>query len=285
VQEIFVRASEFPRQFGHLSQAGGIVFITHHGRETHALLPIADYHEFATAKTDGGLAMLDQNLADWLPLLFVLVDDKRAIVMANRTAHAMARKPGGSLPGCDLLQVMPTLRQTIFESYLSRTERAGEPCSFDLPDMFNSGTWHRVETFRSGANVAILARDITDEMKVHRLADTNKALIDAMLVHGGIGYMWINVRGRIEQVDTAMGELLQLPIERLVNVPVLDLVPVGQRAALRELIENALAKAATQRVETEFLCNDGTTVPAVCGIKDLRGLYGCEGAMMVVTRQ
>jgi PAS domain-containing protein len=285
MQEIFVRASEFPRQFGYLSQAGGTVFITHHGRETHALLPIADYHEFVTAKADGDSAVFDQNLADWLPLLLVLVDEERAIVMANRTAHAMARSPRGSLVGCDLLQAMPTLGQTIFESYLNRTERAGEPCSFDLPDMFNSGTWHRVETFRSGADVAILARDITDEVKIHRLADTKKALIDAMLVHGGIGYMWINVRGRIEQVDAAMGELLQLPIERLVNVPVLDLVPIGQRAALRELIENALARAATQRVDSEFLCNDGTTVAVVCGIKDLRGLYGCEGAVMVVTRR
>ena len=285
MQEIFVRASEFPRQFGHLSQAGQIVFVTHHGRETHALLPIAAYHEFITAKADRGSAAFDQNLADWLPLLLVLIDDERAIVMANRTAHAMARRPGGSLVGCDLLQAMPTLGQTIFESYLNRTERAGEPCSFDLPDMFDVGTWHRVETFRSGTDVAILARDITDEMKVHRLADTKKAMIDAMLAHGGIGYVWINVRGRIKQVDAAMGALLQLPVERLVDVPVLDLVPIGQRAALRELIENALARAATQRVDTEFLCNDGTTVAVVCGIKDLRGLYGCEGAMMIVTRR
>jgi len=40
VKEIFVRASEFPRRFGHLSQTGMTIFITHHGRETHALLPI-----------------------------------------------------------------------------------------------------------------------------------------------------------------------------------------------------------------------------------------------------
>lgn len=287
MQGIFVRASEFARQFGHLSQAGRTVFVTHHGRETHALLPIANYHEFvATAKNDDHDAIFsNQELADWLPLLLVVIDDQRTIVMANRTAHAMARKAEGALPGRGLFDAFPALRETMFESYCNRTERTGEPCSFELPGLFGSDTWHRMETFRTHQGVVMLARDITDDVKAYRLADTKKALIEAILAHGGIGYIWFNVRGRIEQVDEAMSDLLQLPRERLSNVPVIDLVPVGQRVMLRDVIEGVLSEGGTQRFETEFLCNDGTVVPAVGAIKDLRGLYGSEGAVMVVTRK
>jgi len=286
VQGIFVRASEFSRRFGHLSQAGKTVFVTHHGRETHALLPIANYHEFvATAKGDDRDAVFNQELADWLPLMLVVTDDTRTIVMANRTAHAIARKPDGTLPGCALFDALPALRESMFEGYYARTERTGEPCSFELPALFGTDTWHRVETFRTHQGVVFLARDITEEVKAYRLADTKKTLIEAMLAHGGIGYIWFNVRGRIEQADPAMSDLLQLPRERLNNIPVVDLVPVGQRVALREMIEDVLTHGTTQRFETEFLRNDGSTVPAVGAIKDLRGVYGSEGAVMVVTRK
>lgn len=287
MQGIFVRASEFARQFGHLSQAGRTVFVTHHGRETHALLPIANYHEFiANAKSDDHDSLFsNQELADWLPLLLVVIDEERNIIMANRTAHAMARKAEGALPGSGLFDAFPALKETMFESYCNRTERTGEPCSFELPGLFGTDTWHRMETFRTHQGVVMLARDITDDVKAYRLADTKKALIEAILAHGGIGYIWFNVRGRIEEVDAAMSDLLQLPRERLSNVSVVDLVPVGQRVMLREVIENVLSHGGTQRFETEFLRNDGTTVPAVGAIKDLRGVYGSEGAVMVVTRK
>lgn len=285
VKEIFVRASEFPRSFGHLSQTGMTIFVTHHGRETHALLPIARYHAIVSAANDSerGPVLFDQGLADWLPFLLIVVDETRAISLANRTAHAVARKAGNVLIGSDLFEVLPALRETMFESYYNRTARTGEPCSFELPQLLFPGSWHRVETFRTHGGVAILARDITDEMRAFRLADTNKALIDAILVHGGIGYLWINVRGRIEEADQTMSDLLLLPRERLTGVPVADLAPIGRRAALRELIEQVLSQGGARRLATEFLRNDGIAIPAICALKDLRGVYGSEGAVMVAT--
>ena len=287
MQGIFIRASEFPRQFGHLSQTGRAVFVTHHGRETHALLPNAEYNEFvATTKSDEQhAAVSDQDLADWLPLMLVVADDSGTIVMANRTAHAMARKADKSLPGCDLFEALPALRETMFQSYFNRTARTGEPCVFELPALFGADTWHRVETFRVSQGTALLARDVTEETKAFRLADSKKTLIEAMLAHGGIGHIWINVRGRIAEINPAMSELLQLPRERLNNIPVADLVPISRRVTLRETIEDVLSHGTTRRFETEFLRNDGTTVDTVGAIKDLRGIYGSEGAVMVVTRK
>jgi PAS domain-containing protein len=127
-----------------------------------------------------------------------------------------------------------------------------------------------METFRTHQGVVTLARDITDDVTAYPLADTKRALIEAILAHGGIGYIWFNVRGRIEEVDVAMSNLLQFPRERLSNVSIVELVPVGQRVMLREAIETVLSHGGTQRFETEFLRNDGTAVPAVGAIKDLR---------------
>lgn len=286
MSEIFVRASELPRRFGQLSQGGQTVFVTHHGRETHALMPIAEYRSLMEGGEDQGSAADDDHaLADWLPLILILVDERRTIVRANRTAHAVARKAAGKLVGYSLLDAIPTLSQTIFEGYFHRTERTGEPCSFELPGMFEPDAWHRVETFRTNDAVAILARDITEDVRAHRLADAKKTMIDAIRAHGGIGHFWINVRGRIERADPAIANLLQLPVERLANVQLVDLVPASARVAMREAIERALAGGTTERLESEFLCNTGATVPAVCAIKDLRGPYGCEGAVMVVTRR
>lgn len=287
VQGIFVRASEFPRQFGHLSQTGRAVFVTHHGRETHALLPIADYNAFiATTKSEEQDAVVsDQDLADWLPLMLVVVDESGTIVMANRTAHAMARKADRSLPGCDLLEALPALQETMFLSYYNRTARTGEPCSFELPGLFGTDAWHRVEIARVNQGIVLLARDVTEEVKAFRLADTKKTLIEAMLAHGGIGHIWINVRGRIAEVGPAMSELLQLPRERLNDIPVVDLVPISRRVTFREIIEDVLSHGSAQRFETEFLRNDGSTIHAVGAIKDLRSVYGSEGAVIVVTRK
>jgi len=264
---------------------GMTIFITHHGRETHALLPIASYHAIVAAANDSerGPILFDQGLADWLPFLLIVVNEARAISMANRTAHAVARKASSALIGCDLFEVLPALRETMFESYYNRTARTGEPCSFELPELICPGSWHRVETFLTHGGVAILARDITDEVKTFRLADTKKALIDAILVHGGIGYLWINVRGRIEDADQTISDLLQLPKERLSGVPVADLVPIGKRPALRELIEQVLNQGGARRLATEFLRNDGIAIPAICALKGLRGVYGSEGAVMVAT--
>lgn len=285
MQGIFIKASEFPRQFGHLSQTGKTVFVTHHGRETHALLPIADYNEFVAAAKgeERKTAVFNQRLADWLPLMLVVTDVSGTIVIANRTAHAMARKSDGSLPGCELFEAFPALRETMFESYYNRTARTREPCTFELPALFGTETWHRVETFRTDEGIVLLARDVTEEVKAYRLADTKKTLIEAMMAHGGIGNIWINVRGRIEHVDPAMSDLLQLPRGRLNNVPIVDLVPVGQRVTLREIVEDVLTNGNTRRFETEFLRNDGNTLPVVGAIKDLRGVFGCEGAIMVLT--
>ena len=283
---IFVRASEFPRRFGHLSQAGKTIFVTHHGRETHALLPIDNYKEFIAPATidESDAAPINQQLADWLPFLLMIADQGGSIVMANRTAHAMARRADGSLSGSRLFDALPALRETVFEAYFLRTERTGEPCSFEVPGLFATGSWHRVETFRTTQGVVILARDITDEVTTCRLADSKAAVMEATIAHGGIGHIWINVRGRIEQIDAAMSDLLHLPRERLRHVPLVDLLPVAHRVALRDVIEQVMNQGGSQRFETEFLRNDGATLPAVAAIKDLRGLYGCEGAVLVITR-
>ena len=67
------------------------------------------------------------------------------ITMANRTAHAVTRKAEGKLLGAELFDALPALKDSMFEGYYCRTERTGEPCSFELPALFGADSWHRVE--------------------------------------------------------------------------------------------------------------------------------------------
>ncbi|WP_296615610.1 PAS domain-containing protein [Sphingomonas sp.] len=283
--QICVRASELPRRFGQLSQAGTTVLVTHHGRETHALLPIASYHAIVAAKDERGSPLEEDSLIDRLPMLLLVVDNAARIVTANRTAHAVLRKPLGRLVGGRLLDHLPLLEGSVFQSYFNRTAQSGEPSSFELSGLFGAETWHRIETYRTVEGVVILAHDITEDIAAHRLADGKKALIDALAMHGGIGHFWLNVRGRIDRCDAAVERFLQLPATRLAGVAIADLVPVGQRVNLRQAIEDVLSGAGGRRLETEFLRNDGETLPMICAITELRGSFRSEGAVMVATRQ
>ena len=282
---ITVASSDFARNFGHLRQAIDAVFVTHHGRETHALVPITIYKDLIAR--GASLASTTQpsidDLLDWLPMSLLVVRNDGTVVRANRTVHAASRLPHGSIVGRELLEVLPALKNTMFASYLKRAFSTGEPCSFDQPSVHRESRWMRIDIYPTHEGATILARDITDDIALNRSADAKEAVIDAISAHGGIGYVGLNVRGRIERVDRAICETLALPEERLAGLMVADLVPLAHRAAFRDVIERVLSGGATERFETQFLCNDGSVLALTGAVRELRGVYGSEGAVIVTT--
>lgn len=282
---ITVASSDFARKFGHIRQESGAVFVTHHGRETHALVPISTYRELvakraaSTAETEPSI----EELSEWLPLSLFVVRKDGTVVLANHTSHAAAGVPEGSLVGRALLEAMPALKGTMFAAYFKRALGTGEPCSFDQPSVYRDGRWMRFDIHPSHATATILARDITDDIALNRYADAKEAIIDAIAAHGAIGYIRLNIRGRIEQVDRAICDVLALPAERLAGLMVSDLVPLAGRAAFRDVVERILSGGSAERFETQFLCNDGSLVALTGAMRELRGVYGSEGAVIVTT--
>jgi PAS domain S-box-containing protein len=139
------------------------------------------------------------------------------------------------------------------------------------------------ETFPIAGGVGCLVRDITDEVQKERLADVKGAILDSMIVHGGVGYARLSARGTIDRADEPLLQMIKLSQERLIGVPVVDLVPAAQRVAFRDKLEAVLRGEGSARIETEFLTNDGKLIAVDGALVELRGVYGTEGAVLVVT--
>lgn len=283
MEALTVSSSDLARKFGFLRQANGPIHITHHGRATHVLVPIQHYAPFR--QHDPIIESLPSihDVAEWLPLCFVVVRDNRTIVLANRTAHTMSRASEGSLVGQDVLDAFPTLKRSMFETYLNRAITTGEPCSFDLPSAFREDQWIRFDIHTSGGALSVMGRDITDDVRMNRLADTKQAIVSAIALHGEIGYIRVNVRGVIEAIDTSLCEKLALPEPRLIGLAMADLVPGQARVAFRDTLERVLATGQGERLNTNFLGNDGSVFDVSCAASGLRGTYGNEGAVLVCT--
>ena len=284
-----VTSAEFTRQFGHLRQSSSDdpVFITHHGRETHVLMTVAAFRAHR-ADPGGGAAPAMAlpsvaRLAGWIHEGCLILDEQLTIVHANDVAHAMVDHDEGTLIGRQLYEAIPELEGSLVQSYVTRSVAGREPVSADLPSLFRKGGWVRLEIFPSMRNTTVLFSDITDDVKTNRMADSRKTIVEAARLHGGIGSISINPRAQIEDANAAMCAMLKLPRERLQGVPVTDLVPMARRVAFRERLETTLRGQGAQRIDSEFLANDGKAIAVRIGIGERRGAYGAEGAILIVT--
>lgn len=286
-----VTSAELVRQFGHLRQSMGdaTVMVTHHGRATHALISASRYDQMMADARRGAIPELEASVpslrefADWVPNAVVLLDDEMTVVVANRVAHAMLDKVDGELIGKNFYAAVPALTGSLCQTYINRAVNSKEVCLADLPSIFRPETWVRLEVYPLARNTTLMFRDITEDMQNHRLADAKRAIVNAMELHGGIGYVRVDTRGQIQRVDAAICAMLQLPEERLLQIGVADLVPTAERASFRTCLNLVLQGKGGQRFETVLLSNDGSLLRVTAAISDLHGIYGNEGAVMVVT--
>lgn len=290
--KVHVTSAELVRQFGNLRHTMGdaTVFVTHHGRTTHALLSAAQYQKLTAnpqrgaGPDDSALLPTLREFADWVPHGVVSLDTEMTVIMANRVAHAIFDKRDGELVGANLFTAVPALNGSLAQTYIKRAAAGKEVCVADLPSIFRPESWVRLEVYPLARTTTLMFRDITEDMQNHRLADAKRAIVDAITLHGGIGYMRLNVRGQIERADASMCAMVQLPEERLLQIGIADLVPIANRVAFRERLEKVLRGEGPQRVETVLLSNDGTHLAVTAAITDLPGIYGNEGAVVIVTR-
>lgn len=262
--------------------------ITNHGRATNVLLSIDQFEQLIRQSTanfptfDNGPGLL-RELADWMDDAMIVAQRDMTIEYANRVAHALCRKPAGSLNGQPLLAVLPTVAGTLIEVNLRRTALSSEPSSADLPSPFNPDAWLHVQTFPLGECIIFMFRDITEEVSRHRLADVKSTLIDAMNCHGDIAYVRTSVRGTIERVDQPLCKMLQLPEERLMNLPIFDLVARNDRSKFRRVFDNVIRTGESERLSAQFVSNKGDTPTCNMAIAPLHGAYGAEGAVLLMT--
>jgi PAS domain-containing protein len=251
---------------------------------SHVLSSIDQYERLTSSQDNTETPELTLfGLADWLDDGIFVCDRDGRLLYANRVAKAIARLDDivGDVPLADLV---PSVRGTLFEVHYRRTLIGCEPTSADLPSPFRDDGWLHLRSFPLRNNIVLLFRDITEDVQRHRLADVKETIIEGMAVQGRIGYLRISLRGTIDRADKVFCDWIGLPEDRLVGAVLLDLVEKTERVTFREALDKVLDGAGSQNLDAAFLPNHEGIVRVRCGIAQLKGAYGAEGAVLLCTR-
>ncbi len=280
-----VAAAELVRNFAHWREVGSRepVMITHHGRETHIFMGVDDFRAMAANEVAPPAPDRMRELANRIHQGLILCNNDLTIDYANSVALAMTKRWDRHLEGRSLWDALPEFAGTLTEAHIRHSLTSGEPSTADIPSPFRSDSWLHFETFPFGEGIALLLRDITADMRQHRLADVKSAILKAMSVHGGVGYVRVSMRGFIEIADDTFCTMVGLPEDRLSSVCLPDLIDVSARPKFREQLERVLRGEGDQRVATRLLTNEGALLQVEAAIAQLQGTYGTEGAVIVMT--
>lgn len=289
VQGHHVTAAELVRNFAHWRDIGARdpVVVTHHGRETHMLLGIDHYRALSRADRQQDEEGADARLRDLAASLhegLILCTTDFIIDVANPAALAMTRRRHDPIEGISLWDAIPELNNSLIEAHLRHSLTSGARSTADIPSPFFPDNWLHVESFAFGEGVALLLRDISQDVRQHRLADAKAAMLRAMEVHGAVAYARLSARGFIDSINPGFCTLIGLPEARLRQVPLPDLADVASRAPLREGLEGVLRGEGDRRLRVALLTNRGDLVVVDMALVRLQGTYGTEGAVAILTQ-
>lgn len=280
-----VPAAELVRNFAHWREVGSRepVMVTHHGRETHVFMGLDRFRTLAVE--DGTMPAPDRTfeLAARIHQGLILCGPDLGITYANGVALAMTRRWDRQLQGQHLWDAFPELTGTLTEAHIRHSFASGEASAADIPSPFRDDSWLHLQTFPFAQGVALLMRDITADLQRHRLADVKSAILKAMGVHGGISYVRVSARGFIEVADENFCALVGLSAQRLSRVALADLVELSVRPHFRAQLERVLRGDGDLRITTDLLTNGGKVAGVEAAIARLHGIYGTEGAIMLMT--
>lgn len=280
-----VTAAEFVRSFSKLRENANRapVFITNHGRTTHVMISTQTYDSLIAG--DHAPPGLDEveTMAEWIDEAVIICDRELRIEFTNRVAGAICRKPSGELVGRELTDALPEIAGSLMEVHARRTLIGGEPSAAELPSPFRENGYLRFQCFPIGERNVLIFRDITEEVKRYRLADVKTAMLEAMTLHGSIGYVRISVRGSIDRVDDHFCNMLELPEDRLIGIQLVDLVDLADRPAFREALEQIMRGGEARNLTSRFITNKSALVETRVSMVPLHGAYGSEGAVIVLT--
>lgn len=286
-----ISSSDFARKFGQLRQMQDdqAIVVTHHGRATHVLTTVNHYAALQQVGGNDGTEPVStaslNELVNCLSIGVLLIGYDLRIVTANRVAHVQLDWHDGDLSGRNVFDALPLLRGSLVETYVNRAVASKEPYSAEIRSLFRENMWVRAEIYPFSNYVTVMFHDITDDMKIHRLADSRKSLREAIAVHDGIAYVCLNTRGHIEQAEPTFCEILGLPEDRLRHVALANLIPLRERAAFRDALDRVLTGEGVRTIDSAILSREGGEVLMRITIAELCGAYGNEGAIVLLTKK
>lgn len=285
-----ITAAELVRNFsGARRQADTVpLFITNHGRSTHVLLSIADYHALASgedgARTKSGgaeVAEILSSISEWIDEGVIASDDQGRILYANRVAIAALRRSIDHLVGEPVDAVLDLFDAPLLNSLARRTIEANEANTAEIQSPFRQDGWLKVRSFPIMDVNVLTFDDITDEVTHHRLADVKSAILAAMRLHDDLSFAQVNLRGVVVCAWPGFSKMLGIDEARLVGVSFPDLVTAPDKPVIRTALEQALGENIPAFAEVRMITAGIGERDARIAIAPLKGAYGAEGAVII----
>lgn len=266
------------------------IFVTNHGNATHVMVTADHYRELSAAPASDPLKSIVEHdafrlLAASLEAGFLACDAQTCVVFANPVAAALTCRTSAAIMGMPILEALPEMAGTVLEAHMRRTLTTGEPTQLDLPSPFRPENYLRAQFLPLEGGFAMIFRDITEDVRRHRLADVKEAMLRGMEMHGAVAYARVTPRGSLQRVTSSFAAMIGLPPERLAGVAIGDIVPVGRRVAFKDALEAVLDGGDDVAINTALLTNSGNKAEVRVAMSALRGLYGSEGAALIVAPQ
>lgn len=285
-----ISAAEFVKHFARCREEANQhpVFISNHNRLTHVLMGMADYERMAgsSATLDGAdkQCVLDvlAEFSVWIEVGMIICDADMRIRHANPIAAALCRSSKVGMIGSNFID-LPGVHGSLLETIAVRARESNRPAAVEIPSPMAINGWIRFRVIPWRDFNILILQDITPELQSQRMTDVKSAIQDAMALHGEIGTVRVSVRGTAEQVDAAMCDFIGLPENRILGVPISDLVDIGSRVEFRNALEKVLHGEGSQKLPSRMISNRGKPLDVQAAIVPLQGTYGMEGAVILLT--
>ena len=283
-----VSSADFLRNFAKIRQDALVqpVFVTSYGRETHVLQSIEDFESVAgspeQAAEDVRLSVAKE-FGTLTSEALIICNKDSEIEFCNQVAGSLMRRSVDELTGKTLREAHAGYGNSLMENQARRTILSNERTSADMPSPFLPDHWIHFRSYPWHQYNVLVFREITEHVQNHRLANVKEAILEGMSIHGSIGYVRLSMRGTIERADQPFCEALGIPEERLIGANLADLASRSSKVLLRDTMEQVMQSGEGASLEVEFLDNSGGTHAMRAGIVALRGAYGWEGAVILLT--
>ncbi|MFS0736865.1 PAS domain-containing protein [Sphingomonas sp. 1P06PA] len=288
-QALSVSSAEFVRRFGTWQEqiSADPLFVTHHGRRRLVMLSAASYDRLVDAAPapdddDSALAVRHDILLDQLDAGLVAVDGDLRVVQLNAAAASYFRISRDAAIGRPIDAHCRDLAESVARGHLARALSAGEVAQVDLPSISHPGGWLRVRSFPYGDGAACLFRSIGAEHEMHRIAEVETALRATLAAEGEIGIGQLTLRATFCDVDPALAGLAGFVRASLLQVRLVDILPLGRRVAAAAAIEGVLTGGPAVAWDSALLVNNGGERAVRIAAAPLRSSFAIDGAMVAV---
>lgn len=284
-----VTAAEFVRSFAAIRQRAKTapVYITNHGKDSHVLCSAEQFRALANRRESAGdepIALDMVQLSAWIDQGLILIDRAGHVIHINTGLLATARCDPAQVSGRHVFEAFPEFTGTLAEPYLRRAMELHEVALFEMQSPFQHESWLQCRLAPVGGNIALLIRDITQEVHQMRMTDEREEVLRAMEFNEDVAFVRLSLRAYIERVSAGFIALVGLPADRLIGLHFCNLIDFKMRSMVSDELEQVLGKGEGRNICTRLLNDRGALIAVRMGIVATRGGYCREGAAIVVSR-